>query len=91
VNIAETAMAAAITVSVAGVSYAAFNTTAVAQTAQTTADRATCRAVDEAVAGYTALNDRVPTSIAQIQPLVRGDLSAYRIVRGLAAGPGCPA
>lgn len=89
-NIAEAAMAAAITASVAGVSYAAFNTTAVTHTAQATADKATCRAVDEAIVGYVAFNDRVPTSITQIQPMVRGDITAYRIAQGKAAGPGCP-
>jgi hypothetical protein len=88
---AEFALAAAITVSVSSASYAALNPTAVRHTARTTADRATCRAVDEASAGYTALNDQVPTSISQLQPLMRGDISAYRIVRGKAAGPGCPA
>jgi hypothetical protein len=89
VNIVEAAMAAAVTVSVAGVSYAAFNPTAMTHTAQATADKATCRAVDEAIVGYVASNDRVPTTITQITPYVRGDISAYRIVQGMAAGPGC--
>jgi hypothetical protein len=89
VHIHEVALAAAITVSVAGVSYVAFSPQEVAGTAKTVADKATCRAVDEAIIGYLAVHDRAPRSIADLQPYVKGDISAYRIVRGVAAGPGC--
>jgi hypothetical protein len=82
-------MAAAITVSIAGVSYAAFNPTSMVSTAQHTADRATCRTVDEAIVGYVAMNGTSPTSITQLTTYVLGDISAYRIDRGRAAGPGC--
>ena len=88
-NIAEAAMAAAITASIAGVSYVAFNPAAVQHTAQATADRASCRTVNDAIVAYLALNDTAPTSIAQLKPYVLGDITAYRIDRGLAAGPGC--
>jgi hypothetical protein len=91
VHISEVAMAAALTVSIGGVSYAAFNTDDIQQKAQTVADEADCRTVDTAIAGYLAQNDAVPTRIAQLEPYVRGDISRYRIVGGLAAGPGCPA
>jgi hypothetical protein len=29
--------------------------------------------------------------VSDVQPYVRGDISAYRIVRGKATGPGCRA
>jgi len=89
VHLSEVAMAAAITVSIAGVSYAALNTDSVRGTAVTVASQASCRAVDEAIVGYVARHDTTPTTIGQLQPWVRGDISAYRIVKGRAAGPGC--
>ena len=83
-------MGAAVTVSLVGVSYAAFNTDALNEHARTVADEATCRAVDDAIVGYLAQYDAAPRTIADVAPYVRGDISAYRIVGGLAAGPGCP-
>jgi hypothetical protein len=91
VNLGEAAMAAAITVSVAGVSYAAFGVPTVTRSAQSTADKATCRAVDQAIVAYAAAHDRAPRAIADIAPYVRGDISTYRISGGVAAGPGCAA
>jgi hypothetical protein len=89
VHLSEVAMAAAITVSIAGVSYAVVNTGGARGTATTVADQASCRAVEVAIVGYAAQHDRTPTTIAQLRPWVRGDISAYRIVGGRAAGPGC--
>jgi len=89
VHLSEVAMAAAITVSIAGVSYAALNTDSVRSTAVTVASQASCRAVDQAIVGYVAQHNTPPTAIGQLQPWVRGDISAYRIVKGRAAGPGC--
>jgi hypothetical protein len=86
----ELAMGAAVTFSVAGVSYAVLNANAPVQKAQAVADAADCRAVDIAIVAYLAQHDVAPTTVAQIQPYVRGDISRYRIVHGLAAGPGCP-
>jgi len=83
-------MAAAITVSIAGVSYAALNMSAVTGTAQRTADAATCRTVNTAITAYVALHDEPPQQIADLEPFVIGDITAYRIERGVAAGPGCP-
>ena len=88
-HLSEVAMAAAITVSIAGVSYATLNTGSVRSTAVTVASQASCRAVDQAIVGYLAQHTTAPTAIGQLQPWVRGDISAYRIVRGRAAGPGC--
>jgi hypothetical protein len=89
VHIHEVALAGAITLSVAGVSYLAFRPHEVAGTAEQVADRATCRTVDQAIVGYLTMNDRPPRSIADLRPYVRGDISAYRIAGGRAAGPGC--
>jgi hypothetical protein len=66
------------------------NTNTFTRNAQTVADKADCRTVDTAIVAYLAQNDVAPTTIEQIKPYVRGDISAYRIVHGLAAGPGCP-
>jgi len=89
VHINEVALAAALTVSVAGLSYAAFAPKELTGTAQTVADKATCRAVDTAIVGYLTLHDHEPRSIADLKPYVKGDISRYRIVGGMAAGPGC--
>ena len=88
-NLPEIAMAAAITVSVAGLSYVAFNPGEATKSADSTAAAATCRAVDEAIVAYAGATGAQPRSIADLRPYVRGDVSAYRIVKGAAAGPGC--
>ena len=88
-NITEVAMAAAVTVSIAGVSYAAFNTDALISRTEKVAAAVTCRTVDDAIVAYVAQHDAAPTRIAQLKPYVKGDISAYRITKGVAAGPGC--
>jgi hypothetical protein len=82
-------MAAAITVSVAGLSYVAFNPDSLTDRAETVADQATCRAVDQAIVAYAAMNGGTARSITDLEPYVQGDISAYRIKAGVAAGPGC--
>lgn len=82
-------MAAAITVSIAGVSYAALNTKQVETDARTVANQATCRTVDAAIVAYVAQHGTPPHSVRQLKGYVKGDISGYRIVAGVAAGPGC--
>jgi len=82
-------MGAAITVSIAGVSYAAFNTDALTRSAETVAAKADCRAVDQAIVAYLIDHDGAPRTVAELRTYVRGDISGYRIVDGLAEGPGC--
>jgi hypothetical protein len=53
------------------------------------AAQADCRAVDEAIVAYVSINNRDPRSVTDLRTLVKGDISAYRIVGGMAAGPGC--
>ena len=89
VILSEVAMAAAVTMSIGGVAYAALNTDEVTQPARTVASAADCRAVDTAIVAYVAERDQAPTTLDQIRPYILGDISAYRIVNGLATGPGC--
>lgn len=85
----EAAMAAAITVSIAGVSYAVLNTDATTRQAEKVASVATCRAVNTAIVAYTAENGTAPTATSQLAAYVSGDIAKYRIARGRAVGPGC--
>jgi hypothetical protein len=89
VHLSEVAMAATVTLSIAAVSYAALNTDSVKASATSVANQASCRTVDEAIVGYVAMHNAAPTTITQLRSWVRGDISAYRIVKGRAAGPGC--
>ena len=82
-------MAAAITMSIGGIAYATLNTDAVTQPASTVASAADCRAVNTAIVAYLADRDEAPTTLDQIRPYILGDISAYRIVAGMATGPGC--
>ena len=88
-QISELAMAAAITVSVGGLSYVALNPAALTERAESVADRATCRTVDQAIVAYVALNGTQPRSVRDLESYVKGDIADYRIVGGVAAGPGC--
>lgn len=82
-------MAAAIAASVAGVAYAELNPDDMAEPARKVAAAATCRTVNSAIVAYAAIYDQDPKSIADLSALVDGDITAYRIVAGAAAGPGC--
>ena len=88
-NVSEAAMVAAITLSVAGSSYAALNTGGLTGRAELVADQAGCHAVNQAILGYVAEHDSAPRRIADLKPYVDGDISAYRLVHGVATGPGC--
>lgn len=83
------AVAAAVTVSVAGISYTALTPKELEHRARVVAAQADCNTVNSAIVAYVAVNDRDPRSIADLRGLVKGDISAYRIVGGMAAGPGC--
>ncbi len=58
---------------------------------QTTADKATCHAAENAFAAYTTAEGRPPRTIADIAPYVSGDLTEYRITPRGVTGPGCRA
>jgi hypothetical protein len=59
------------------------------ENARQVANRASCRTVDSAIVAYVALYDEGPKRIADLADFVDGDITAYRIVDGVAAGPGC--
>lgn len=88
-HLTHVAMAAAVTVSVAGVSYAALNPARLEANAREVASRATCHTVDSAIAAYVSIHGDPPAGIADLGGYVKGDISGYRIVGGMAAGPGC--
>ena len=82
-------VAATVTLSVAGVCYSQFDTRATEQKARAVAEQATCRAVDSAIVAYAGVHGGPPASITDLTGYLKGDVRAYRIVRGQAAGPGC--
>lgn len=83
-------MTAAVTVSVAGVSYLALDPGQLTARAESVAEQAACRAVDQAIAAYTSVHGVGPQAVGDLRPYVRGDISAYRVISGAASGPGCP-
>jgi hypothetical protein len=89
VQLIHLVVASCVTVSVAGVSYSALKPAQLETRARVVAARADCRAVDEAIVAYVTTHDRDPKTVRDLAGLVKGDISAYRIVGGLAAGPGC--
>jgi len=82
-------MAAAITFSIGGVAYAELSADEISAPAREVAAQATCRTVDTAIAAYIAIYDEEPATVADLAALVDGDITAYRIAGGVAAGPGC--
>jgi hypothetical protein len=90
VQLIHLAVASCVTVSVAGVSYSALKPDRLEAHARVVAAQADCRAVDEAIVAYVTIHERDPTSIRDLTGLLRGDISQYRVVGGMAAGPGCP-
>lgn len=88
-HLTHVAVAAAVTVGAAGVSYAALNPDRLERQARVVANQATCRTVESAIVAYVAVHDEPPTSVAQLAGFVDGDISRYRVAGGRAAGPGC--
>jgi hypothetical protein len=89
VNLTESVVVAAITLSVSVSAYAALNHSGLIHRAEVTADRASCRSVDLAISAYVEQKGAPPTTVADLQPFVRGDIAKYRVVRGAVVGPGC--
>ena len=82
-------MAATVTLSIIGVCYTALKPEAVEQLARDVAAQATCRTVDSAIVAYAGQYGEPPASITELTGYVEGDITAYRVVDGRAAGPGC--
>lgn len=89
-NLTETAVVAVITVGVAGAAYTMLAPASLTDRAQSTAAEATCRAVDAAVVAYVQEFGVAPRGIADVRPFVRGNITGYRLDKGVAVGPGCP-
>jgi hypothetical protein len=89
VHLIHVVTAAVVTISVGGASYSALNPDKLENQARVVADAASCDTVDTAIVAYLARTDRAPESIADLAGYVKGDITAYRIVNGVAAGPGC--
>ncbi len=88
-HLTQVTVAAVVTLSIAGISYAALDSKVLERSAREVASRATCRAVDSAIIAYTGEHGSAPTSVRDLSGYLDGDISAYRVVRGRAAGPGC--
>jgi hypothetical protein len=82
-------MAAVVTLSVSGLSYVALKPEVLERAAREVAGRATCHTVDSAIVAFTGEHGVPPRSVAELAGYVDGDISAYRIAGGRAAGPGC--
>ncbi|MBU2664376.1 hypothetical protein KOI35_12805 [Actinoplanes bogorensis] len=82
-------VAAAVTLSIAAVCYSQFDPKASEKQARVVADKATCHTVDSAIVAYVGIHGTAPKAISEITGYVKGDITAYRIVNGQAAGPGC--
>ena len=82
-------MTAAVTLSVVGASYSALKPDDLEQKARAVADKATCRTVDSAIVAYAGVYGTPPGSVRELAGYVDGDITAYRVVGGRAAGPGC--
>jgi len=89
VHLTQIAMAATVTLSITSVCYRALNSESLEQGAREVAAQATCRTVDSAIVAYAGVHGVPPASIAELTGYVKGDITAYRIVDGQAAGPGC--
>lgn len=87
----EVALTLAVTLGAAAAGVTAMDPARLQDAAEVAASAATCRSVDNAIAAYIAEQDVLPTRLFEIQRYVRGDISAYRIDRGHAVGPGCAA
>ena len=88
-HLTQIAVAAAVTLGITGLSYTALNSQALEKSARAVAAQATCRTVNSAIVAYAGEHGSAPASARELVAYVDGDITAYRIVRGKAAGPGC--
>jgi hypothetical protein len=88
-HLTNVVMSAVVALSVAGGSYLALNPAQMKRPTQMIADHATCRVVDQSIVAYLAVTGEAPRTMADLRDYVEGDVHAYRIVAGRAAGPGC--
>jgi hypothetical protein len=89
VKLTETAVVMAVTLGTVGVAWSQLDVDRMTRRATVTAAQVSCHTVDTAIAAYLIDVGTVPTRITDLGHYVQGDISAYRIDRGRAAGPGC--
>jgi hypothetical protein len=89
VRLTHVSVTAVVTLGISAASYAALNPAVLQKRATTVAEQATCRTVNDAIVVYAGVNERMPRTAADLAVYVKGDISAYRIIDGKAAGPGC--
>jgi hypothetical protein len=82
-------MVATITLGTVASAAVTMDIPAMTRQAQSAVDQVNCRQVDTAILAYVAERQKQPVSVADVQPYVQGDISAYRILRGRVTGPGC--
>ena len=88
-NLTEAAMVAAVTMGVAASAYVAMDSSGLIHRAEATADKASCRSVEMAVLKFVDVRGTTPTVLNDLRPYVSGDITGYRIERGVVVGPGC--
>jgi hypothetical protein len=89
VTLTEMTMVATITLGTVASAAMTMDVPAMSKDAQATVSLANCRQVNTAILAFYAERQAQPTSLADVDPYVQGDISAYRVVRGKAVGPGC--
>ena len=88
-HLTHVVMAAVVTLSAAGASYSALKPDELEEQTRVVADQATCRTVESAIVAYAGEHGTPPASVRELAGYVDGDITAYRVVGGRAAGPGC--
>jgi hypothetical protein len=90
VKVTQLVVSLVVTTGTAATAVVAVDVPGITTMVRTVAGQATCRTVNIAILAYTAEHDVAPLTLADIRPYAYGDISAFRIVDGVAAGPGCP-
>jgi hypothetical protein len=89
VTLTEMTVTAIVTLGTVATAAVSVDIPELSRQAEGTAGQANCRAVDTAILAYYSEEQVLPTAIKDVEPYIQGDISAYRIVSGKAAGPGC--
>ncbi len=88
-KLTELVVSLALATGTAGAMSTVLDVPALVAGATSVSERAGCRTVETAIAAYAAEHDAPPVRIADVRPYLRGEVSGYRVVGGVATGPGC--
>ena len=86
----ETAVVMTVTLSTVAIAWTQMDAPRMSARTVAAAAQVSCHTVETAIAAYATDRGVPAATITDIRPYVLGDISAYRIDRGHAAGPGCP-